>query len=161
MIAKQLCAALAGRSMWLRLKHEYDVDNGVYVLLMPEDDHELNEQALRHIDDLAAYRRARGVVILTGNPWIIENAVTYSDKILAVNKITVTEIDHLLSFFELYAITERLLVVSLTKPYGSKLHITVGIQGVTKEDLVCLCIFRIRNWAGAEVRNGQLHQSKP
>ena len=65
MIAGRFKAAMAGRSMWLKLKREYDIDNGVYVLLMPEDDRELNEQALLHIDDLVAYRKAWGVVILT------------------------------------------------------------------------------------------------
>jgi hypothetical protein len=150
MIAKRLGAAMAGRSMWLRLKRIYDVDNGVYVLLMPEDDHELNEQALLHINDLVAYRKARGVIILTDKRRIIETARTYSDKILAVETVSEKEIDNLLSFFELYAFTERLLIVSLTRPYGSKLFNMAGIQGVTKEDLVCLCIYVIRDWKSAE-----------
>ncbi|MDR2132228.1 MAG: hypothetical protein LBP30_02655 [Clostridiales Family XIII bacterium] len=150
MIAKRLGAALAGRSMWMKLKRKYDVDDGVYVLLMPEDDLELNEHALRHIDDLTAYRKARGVVILTDRAWVLENAGAYSDKILALDEVTEREIDNLLSFFELYAFTERLLVVSLTKPFGNKLHKTLGAQGVTKEDLVCLCIFLIRDWTETE-----------
>ena len=154
MIAKRLAAAFAGRSMWLRLKRKYDVDNGVYVLLMPEDDRELNEQALSHIDDLAAYRKARGVLILTDKEWIADSAGAYSDKILAVEMISEKEIDNLLSIYELYAFTERLLIVSLTRPYGRKLFITSGALGVTKEDLVCLCIFVIRDWKGAEGRYG-------
>lgn len=156
MITKRIEAALSGRSFWLRLKREHDVDNGAYVLLMPEDDRELNELALRHINDLVAYRRARGVVILTNQPWVMQNAKAYSDKILAVNMASEKELDNLLSFFELYAFTERLLIVSLTKPYGSKLYNAVGIQGVTKEDLVCLSIFLIRNWSSTEVGDGQL-----
>jgi hypothetical protein len=154
MIAKRLNAALAGRTMWLGLKRKYDIDNGLFVLLMPEDDRELNEQALRHIGDLLIYRRAAGVVILSDKTWIIENAMMYSDKILAINKISAKDIDNLLSFFELYAFTERLLIVSLTKPYGSKLYNAVGVQGVTKEDLVCLSIFLIRNWTGSEAEGG-------
>jgi hypothetical protein len=154
MMEKRLFAAWAGRRMWLRLQREYDVDDGVFVLLMPEDDRELNEQALRHIDDLTLYRRARGVVILTDKPWLRENAAAYSEKILAVRDLTAREIDDLLSFYELYAFSERLLVVSLTKPYGSKLRNTLGIQGVTKEDLVCLCIFLLRNWPGGEGESG-------
>ena len=149
MIAKQLKAAFAGRSMWLKIKHEYDIDNGVYVLLMPENDQELNEQALKHIDNLVAHRKARGVVILTDKQWIADSAGDYSDKILAVKKITEKEIDELLSIYALYEFTERLLVVSLTRPYGRKLFNTVGTLNVTKEDLVCLSIFVIRDWKGA------------
>ena len=154
MIAKRLKAALSGRSMWLKLRQKYDVDNNIYVLLMPEDDLELNEQALLHIEDLVVYRRARGVIILTDNKWIIENAKTYSDKILSVLESSQKEIDDLLSFYELYAFTERLLIVSLTKPFGRKLQNTLGVQGITKEDLVCLSILLIRNWESAETRNG-------
>jgi hypothetical protein len=154
MIAKRLGAALSGRRIWLKLKRKYNVDNDLYVLLMPEDDRELNEQALLHIDDLIAYRRARGVVILTDREWVMENAAAFSAGILAVNAVSEKEIDAVISFFELYAFTERLLIVSLTRPYGSKLLSTVGIHGVTKEDLVCLCIFLIRDWPGAEGDDG-------
>jgi len=149
MIARRLISALNGRTMWLKLKYEYDVDNGVYVLLMPEDDRELNEKALEHIDALVAHRKARGIIILTNNQWIVESAIAFSSKILAVKEVSEKEIDNLLSFFELYAFTERLLIVSLTRPYGSKLLNTVGISGVTKEDLVCLCIFVMRDWKSA------------
>ncbi|MDR1192653.1 MAG: hypothetical protein LBK98_00550 [Peptococcaceae bacterium] len=152
LIAQRLGAALAGRSLWLRLKREYQVDDGVYVLLMPEDDRELNEQALRHIDDLVASRRARGVLILTDKPWVRENAAARSDRILAVKTLSAAAIDRLLSFFELYAFTERLLIVSLTRPYGNRLHRAMGMPGLTKEDVVCRCVFLLRNWSGEPER---------
>lgn len=155
MIAKRLGAALAGRGIWLRLKRAYDVDDGVYVLLMPEDDRELNEQALRHMDDLVAYRKARGVVILTDERWILDGAASYSDNVLAVERMGAKEMDDLLSFYELYAFTEQLSVVSLTKPHGRKLGNMLGVHGVTKEDLVCLGIFLIRNWTSAKGEDGQ------
>ena len=146
MIAKRLAAALAGRSIWLKMKKKHDVDNGAYVLLMPEDDRELNELALLHVDDLVKHRRARGVIILTDKQWIIETAMEYSQNILAIEKLSEKEIDSIFSFFELYAFTERLLFISLTRPYGSKLYKTLGVNGVAKEDLVCLCLFLIRDW---------------
>ncbi|GHV51069.1 hypothetical protein FACS1894216_04390 [Synergistales bacterium] len=156
MILKRLSAAFAGRSFWMNLKREYDVDNGVYVLLMPEDDQELNEQALRHIGDLLEYRRAAvGVVILSDKAWVLDNAGAYSDKILAVREVSAKIIDNLLSFLELYAFSERLLVVSLTKPYANNLHEMLGIHGVTKEDLVCIAIFIMRSWTSAEAGDGQ------
>jgi hypothetical protein len=154
MIAKRIKAAFAGRKFWMKLKKEYDIDNGVYVLLMPEDDPELNEQALLHIDDLVNHRKARGVIILTDQKQVMDTAKVHSGNILALNKVTESEIDNLLSFFELYAFTERLLIVSLTRPFGSKLYNTLGISGVTKEDLVCLSIFLIRDWTSAECVNG-------
>jgi len=154
MIAKRLKSAFAGRAFWLKLKREYDIDNGIYVLLMPEDDRELNEYALLHIDDLVNHRKARGVIILSNNRQVIDVASDKSDKILSTKELTEKQIDNLLSFYELYAFSERLLIVSLTRPFGRKLHKTVGIHGVTKEELVCLCIFLIRDWINGESPDG-------
>jgi hypothetical protein len=147
MIVRRLAATLAGRSMWLRLKRKYDVDDGVYVLLMPEDDEELNEQALSHIDDLVRHRRARGVVILTDNAHIKTNARAYSAKILDVCPCSPAQADKLLAFYEFYNFLERLLVVSTTKPFGRGLYKAQGVNGITKEDLVCLGILLIRDWS--------------
>jgi hypothetical protein len=151
MIFKRLCAALSGRGMWLRLKKKYGIDDGLYVLLMPEADRELNDRALRHIDDLIAHRRADGVVILTSDAWVKENAKTYFGKISAVIDCSPKAADMLISFYEFYPFSERLLIVSLTKPYGSKAWRTVGVHGVTKEDMVCLGVFRMRGWTRTEM----------
>jgi hypothetical protein len=148
MIAKRLSAALAGRAWWMKLKHEYNVDDGVYVVLMPEDDNELNEQALTHIGDLVSNRNAKGVIVATNQTWVTENIGLSPVKPLALITMTDKETDGVISFFELYAFTDRLLTVSLTKPYGSKLVNAVGLQGITKEDLVCLSIYLIRDWTG-------------
>lgn len=154
MIADRLAAALRGRNWWMRLKREFDVDDGVYVVLLPEEDMELNEQALLHIDDLAAHRRARGIVVVSDQKWVLENAPTCCDKVLSVVKASEREIDDVLSLFELYGFTERLLIVSLTRPFGSKLYNVAGIHGVTKEELVCYSIFRIRDWVNTEEAHG-------
>ncbi len=42
--------------------------------------------------------------------------------------------------------TDRLLIVSLTKPFGNGLHRLLGRQGVTKEDLICLGCLRLRSY---------------
>lgn len=147
MMWKRFCSMLDGRRVWIRIKKRYDVEHGVYVLLMPEDDQVLNEQALRHIEDLIGYRSARGVVILTKFAWIKEYAAAYTTHILGVVECTSKTIDNLLIFYEFYRFSERLLVVSLTKPYGNKAWKAIGIRGISKEDMVCLAILGIRNWS--------------
>lgn len=139
-------AALAGRRLWLRIKKKYDVDDGVYVILMPEDDQTLNEPALLHIDDLIAHRGARGVVLLTGSDWVLRHAGAYSSGIIDAVPCSEKQMDGLLKFCELYRFSERLLTVSLHRPYGNKAWRAVGVQGVTVEELVCIGMFCIRNW---------------
>lgn len=148
MIWNRFRSALAGRRIWLKLKRKYNVDRGLYVLLMPEEDPELNEQALRHIDDLVKHRNACGVIILTDNAWVKNNAGTYSDNIIDIIPCPPEMTDRMLSFCEFYRFSERLMVVSLTRPYGNKAWRAIGLQGITVEDIVCLGIFYIRSWSG-------------
>ena len=57
-----------------------------------------------------------------------------------------SQIDALIAFYELCSITDRLLIVSLTKPFGNGLHRLLDRQGVTKDDLVSLGCLRLRSY---------------
>jgi len=148
MIVQRLIAAWRGRALWMRLRKRYAIDNGAYVVAFVEDDHALNEVALAHIQDLIADRRARGIVVVTDQEWVAEQAGRQTDGVLAVEVLANREIEHLLSFYELYQFTPRLLFVSLARPYGNRLWQMVGVNGLTFDDLVCLSMYRIRGWAG-------------
>ena len=142
---RQIYAAYRGRRLWAGLERKYDVDQGMYVVLMPEDDAELNAVALGHVEDLVADRRARGVVVVHSGA-----APQRSAGIAGIESWTGRRIDALIAFYELHNFSDRLLIVSLTKPFGNGLHRLLGRQGVTKEDLVCLGCFRLRGYGMAE-----------
>jgi hypothetical protein len=146
MIAKRLIAAWRGRALWIRLRKRYDIDNGAYVVAFIEDDQELNEVALAHIDDLIADRGARGVVLVTDQEWVAEHADEEADGVVAIVRLSSRDIELLLSFYELYQFTPRILFVSLTRPYGNRLGQMVEVNGLTLDDLVCLSMYRIRSW---------------
>jgi len=147
-------SAFAGRRLWLKIKKKYDVENGKYVLLMPEKDRELNEAALKHIDDLLRYRKGKGVLILAVDDWVLGNARTYSGNIIDVAKITDKQAEYYFNYCYYCYFSERFLIVSLAKPYGNSLFKAVGVNGVTKEDLICLGVFLMRNWESAGGCNG-------
>ncbi|MGO9889452.1 MAG: hypothetical protein ACLP0L_16280 [Solirubrobacteraceae bacterium] len=150
-MVRRLTAAWRGRAVWVRLRKRYDIDSGAYVVAFVEDDHALNEVALAHVQDLIADRRARGVVVVTDQESVAEQAGRESDGILAVEVLAHRDIEHLLSFYELYQFTPRLFFVSLTRPYGNRLWQMVGVNGLTLADLVCLSMYRIRGWSGQGV----------
>ncbi len=150
-MVRRLTAAWRGRAVWVRLRKRYDIDSGAYVVAFVEDDHALNEVALMHVQDLIADRRARGVVVVTDQESVAEQAGRESDGILAVEVLAHRDIEHLLSFYELYQFTPRLFFVSLTRPYGNRLWQMVGVNGLTLADLVCLSMYRIRGWSGQGV----------
>jgi hypothetical protein len=150
-MVNRLISAWRGRALWMRLRKRYDVDNGAYVVAFVEDEDALNEVALAHVQDLIADRQARGVVVVTDQKRVAEQAGEAADGVLAVELLADREIEFLLSFYELYQFTPRLFFVSLTRPYGNRLWKMVGVNGLTLDDLVCLSMYRIRGWAGQGV----------
>lgn len=142
----QIYAAYCGSRLWAKLARKYEVDKGVYVLLMPEDDAELNGAALARIEDLVADRRAQGVVLVGDRSSSQPMPSEPGDSIVGIESWTARQIDALIAFYELCSITDRLLIVSLTKPFGNGLYRLVGRQGVTKEDLVSLGCLRLRSY---------------
>ena len=151
---RQTYAAYRGSRLWARLERKYNVGQGVYVLLLPEDDAELNAAALRRIEDLVADRRAQGVVLVSDCSLPAPIASEFGDSgadperspgIVGTESWTASQIDALIAFYELCSITDRLLIVSLTKPFGNGLHRLLGRQGVTKDDLVSLGCLRLRS----------------
>jgi hypothetical protein len=151
MIAGRLIAAWRGRAVWLRLRRRYEIDNGAYVVAFIEDDPALNEVGFARLGELIADRRARGVVIVTDQPSVVDRIGTGGEGILAVEVLTERQIDALLSFHELYQFSARIFFVSLTRPYSNQLWRMNGTNGLTLDDLVCLSMYRIRGWAGEAV----------
>ena len=152
---REIYAAYRGTRLWAGLERKYKLDEGLYVLLMPDDDPEVNAAAVEHIDDLIADRRAKGVV-LVGNSatagLVSAASVTpasptdRSSHIVGTEAWTGRQLESVIRLCELYGPSDRLLIVSLTKPFGNGLQRLLGRQGVTKEDLVCLGCLRLRGY---------------
>jgi hypothetical protein len=138
---REIYAAYRGTRLWAGLERKYKLDQGIYVLLMPDDDPELNTAAVDHIDDLLADRRAKGVVLVGNFP-----ATDGSPQIVGTESWTRGQIESLIRLCELYGPSDRLLIVSLTKTFGNGLQYLLGRQGITKEDLVCLGCLRLRGY---------------
>ena len=147
-------SAFIGRSQWLKIKKRYDIESGKYVLLMPENDRELNETALKCIDDLLKYRKGKGVLILTKDNWVLENARNFSNNIVDTVEITDRQENCYCYYSSYYDFSERFLIVSFTKPYGNVLFKAENINGITKENLLCLNVFLMRNYTDSEEKNG-------
>jgi hypothetical protein len=152
---RQIYAAYRGSRLWAGLERRYKLDQGVYVLLMPEGDAELNAAALGRIDDLVADRRAQGVVLVRDSS--VSQAMSSesgdsgpaperSPGIVGSESWTARQMDALIAYYELSSFSDRCLIVSLTKPFGNGLHRLLGRQGVTKEDLVSLGCLRLRSY---------------
>jgi len=158
MIFSMMMKALRGRRRWLKVKRKYSVDkNGVYVIMMPDADRELNEYALRHIDDFLNYRKGGAVVILTTDEWVESNANRFSERIAAIELITQRDyryFSYYYYYYYYYGFSERFIMMSLQGSYGERLALADHVNGITKEDMACLGLYIIRNWTKNEVSNG-------
>jgi hypothetical protein len=140
MIIKRFFKALLGRHIWLKFKREFDIECGFYAVLMPDDDAELISECLRHMDDMLAYKKGKGAVLLS-----YKNNIK-SDRFPVVD-LTQKEFEHLLAYYELCNFSESFVLASLKFPIGNDLSKAIGVNGVTKEDIVCLCFYCIRNFS--------------
>ncbi len=145
MIASRIAAAWRGRSHWLMLRQKYRVDDGLYVLAFPEDNAELNDLALRHVDDLVRDRGARGVLILTDQASVAEAGRRAAEY---VELVPTRLLDDLVSFYELAEFSPRFVIIGLGVPADRRVGRLIGKNGITLEDVVCLALLSLRSWAG-------------
>jgi hypothetical protein len=158
MIFSTTIKALRGRRRWLKIKRKYSIyKSGIYVIMMPDSDCEFNEFALRHIDDFLNYRKGNSVVILTTDKWVADNAKRFSERIAAVELITQHDYCYYYCYYYhyyYYGFSEQFIMMSLQGVYGKRLALLENMRGITKEDMVCLGLYMIRNWVGYEAQNG-------
>ncbi len=148
MIAARIFSAWRGRGLWRALQRRYSIDDGLYVLVFPDDDSDLNTSALGHVGTLVAERGARGAVVVTS----VESVASEAQRSAGVHAVELRssrELDGLLALAELADFSARIMFVSLDKPHGRRLQRLVGQRGVTLEDVVCVALLRLRSWSGA------------
>lgn len=146
MVLKDFWYSWLGRYEWKKLIKEFGIKNKqIYVLLFSETERELNEQALLHMNDLIANRIAEGVIILSVDGTVDEEAYNYSDKIIALKNYSEKKVRYLMKYYTLYKFSEKFIIISFTRPEGNLAYKAVGINGINVEDMVCLGIYNLRH----------------
>ena len=139
--------AFRGRMRWMKIKRKYSIDNsGIYVLMFPDSDRDFNTAALANIDEFLNYRKGNGVIILTTDEWVAQNAKEFSDRITAVEQITQQDFFYYHSYYYYYGFSEQFIMVSLDGEHGKRLALVENVRGITKEDMACMGLYIIRSW---------------
>lgn len=118
-----------GRSFWEKLltKHKNPL-----VLLFCEEEEAFNKMALDALPSLCQYREKNEVVILSPyqevlslvEDWVDSEGTTKQkqEKLnICVEKLQQENMTCLISLYEMYQFTNLLYLISLEKPYGTKL----------------------------------------
>jgi len=156
MIIKAMVRAFLGRRRWLKIKRKYNVaKNGIYVVMMPDADREFNEAALRNIDNFLDYRKGSNVIILTTDEWVAKNSHSYSNRIEAVIRISERDLRYYNCYYYYYyyfGFSERFILMSLQGIHGKRLALAENVNGISKEELVCIGLYVIRSWSKTGVK---------
>ncbi|MCR5238321.1 MAG: hypothetical protein K6E34_14085 [Lachnospiraceae bacterium] len=135
--------AFRGYLLWKRLEKRYGAD---HYILMPECDEEYNYYALLHLEDFIASKGAEKSYVLLSRDNGVQKALGLfngSDKV-KLHRISGTQTDNLIQYYALYEFSPKLTIVSLTRPYDTGAQNLLGINGVTKEELLCYDIYRLK-----------------
>ena len=140
MLFKHYWMAYKGSRIWNKIDRKY---HAPLYILMPKEKEEYNYYALKHLEQYAEKKKAEKVVLLTCDEEAIAAAGLFMDKEKVVTEyMSRKEILQLIKYYALYEFTSRLTIVSFTEPYSTHAENLLGINGVTKEDLVCFDVYR-------------------
>jgi hypothetical protein len=157
MIFSIIIKSLIGRKIWLKNKYKHNIGNeGIYMIVMPDDDQSLNEIVLQHIDDFLNYRKGKGAVILTADTWTKNNYYRFSRNILSTELLSQHELLYLLCYHRYYRFSDYFVLMSLQDSYGKRLAHAEKFHGITKVEMVCIGLYNIRDWTKSRFLNEHL-----
>ncbi len=138
MIEEKINQAEKGRELWSSLLGEQKKQDKILYLLFCGEDNTLENLAKAHLIPLIKQQNAQCAMILT-----CEASFVSQGDYMIVKKISHIERESLLAFYELYQFTDQLFILSLTRPFGSKLYQLLE-KGFSKECILKECIFKLQ-----------------
>jgi len=140
MLISHFIKAFMGRIIWSRLERKYHADN---YILMPCKNEEYNYYALLYLDKFIQSKKSKKTVILTFDEGVIKTCGLFSqNKTIRVVRFSRIKAERIIKYYALYEFSTKLTIISLQEPYDTCGENLIGINGVTKEDLLCYDIYR-------------------
>lgn len=140
LLIKSLVKAFCGMNIWFYLKRRYTSD---FYIILPHKKDSYNYYALLYLDKFIESRRANNAIIITADQGVIKSykLFTSNNNVKALH-LSTKKIEKLIKYYALYEFTTQLIIVSLTEPYNTCGENLLGINGVTKKELLCFDIYR-------------------
>lgn len=148
MIKKRIELAKLGQKYWNELESNGSLEEGFLVLWLCDEDLQLGQLALTHLPDLLKEKKAKGVYIFC----LEENFEHWQSKVvkflhlpyyLTLDTVSPEVSEGLLAFYEMYQFTERFYIISIEKPFGSKLPTLQKKLKYSKTKLLKHCIYQL------------------
>lgn len=140
MLISHYWRAFQGYRIWSRIDKKY---HSPLYILMPKEKDEYNYYALKHLEQFIKKKNVGEVVLVTCD----EEAIAAVDLFVSEYKVKTEYISRkeamqLIKYYALNEFTSRITIISFTEPYSTHAENLLGVNGVTKEDLVCFDVYR-------------------
>ena len=145
LLSKQLKAAIKGKQVWDTFYEKYWPGDRTALILLPHVNCIENYYALIYIDTLIFRRNGEfeNAIIITQDEKVLKSAKLISDKIIAVEKMSQSDICYLLEFYSLTIFDPRFIVASLSEPRGRNGFRLEGLNGLSIAEIFLMGVYKI------------------
>ena len=142
-MGRQLEAAIElakqGEKNWKCLMEKHPADK---FIILPHEESEYNTWAAIYFDDYMKKENARSAVLISLFSSVLNRFDEVSDSYI-IEKVCGNKkwVESLLMFYAFHPFSERIVIISLTKPYDTGGENLLGVRGVTERELLCYDIY--------------------
>lgn len=140
----------------IKLADTYNLSPAKTLVVIAEDDDEVNYYAMAHLDEYVASIYAQEALLFTSSKFVEQNAKNLSKNIAEIIFCGEREIEEILSYYRLGC--EYVNFISLCRPEENTADGLVGASGITKEDLICYCNYRLFRYETVSAYEDFLHE---
>lgn len=126
--------ALCGRTEWIELKEEYQIDNEWYLILMPSYDEELNQKAIYYLRDFMYRKYVEKVLVIHLLGTSLHFKENMDNKKVFIKSVSKGKMRELITYYRLQSFFRNIIVISMDEPFGTKGFI--GKCGITIDDYI-------------------------
>lgn len=141
-LEKEFEQALAGRTVWLKIKEKYHFTNGCGIVVFPSEDEALNREAVRLLPEYREKMFLNKVIAVTDNEAVVNVLNNVVDQNIYCEMLRQDEVNLLLIFYRLVIPSAHFSVVSMEEPYGNSNLLRE--MDVDFKDFILSAIFKVR-----------------
>jgi len=131
---ERLVLAKKGREIWLSLVEKYNIDNTIYVIILPDTSRQYNEPALVYLEAFLKKRGVKKALVLSYDTWVLGMKEKYKE-FARIEQCPEDNIKALLQFYCLYEFAQNIVIGSLKEPSGRMGDYLIGKKGLSAEEV--------------------------
>ena len=139
---QKICCAKQGEMVWSSIKKK---KNNIqdYVLLFPKGDDEASKYGMMYLDSFAERNGINGICVCTNSKYVRKNIKKHSACVSQIIVMEDEDVENLIHFYSVFEFEKNFNVVSFTEPYCRYAADMIGKNGITKEHLIAIGVYRL------------------